>query len=107
MKWKTRDGREYDIEEMGTEHLKNCMAMIVRNIILRNVDKFANLEDEEAVESLLLECVSNHRKYPYIAAELEKRREEHYPFRDRYKRVKFAQINFPESFDSYDYVGDI
>lgn len=103
MKWKTRDCRELDIEEMGTEHLKNCMAMIVRNIIIRNVEVLARLETEEQVESVLIECVSRHRKYPYLAAELENRREHHYPFRDKYWRGKFREIDM----DSFDYVGDV
>ena len=30
VKWKTRDGREIPIKEMGTDHLKNCVAMLRR-----------------------------------------------------------------------------
>ena len=32
MKWKTKDGRELDIKNMETSHIKNCIRMVERNL---------------------------------------------------------------------------
>lgn len=29
--WKTNDGREIEIKDMSTRHIKNCLAMLQRN----------------------------------------------------------------------------
>ena len=53
--WITKDGRQMDVDEMSTEHLRNTLKMIIRNTLAKkqvNASKFTKLKGDVAINSI-------------------------------------------------------